>query len=179
MIDASCLFVFAFLPALLLYCLTKNFSSETSRWVRAIAHFAISFYLIVGVYAIATKATANNEEYSIQSSTEYAVTITAAHIPESEFPNSKLIYVDEENDRAIYVNLDYRPIELSNNVNVIFGDGLKGIVRDSNNLQMVIEPEEPDAIVKGLSGSIVYFDSKPIGFISSLIEGGRLLGIYF
>ena len=110
-----------------------------------------------------------------QKENDSQIFITAAHIPESEFPGYQLIYKDEELDKAYYLDLNYTPNQLREGAIVNYG-----VVHSSSKQTFLVEPYDASIVTKGLSGSIVTDRlGNPVGFVSSLVTGGYLECVYY
>lgn len=108
------------------------------------------------------------------------VYITAAHIPESVFPEYTLMYKDEERDTAYYLNPNGKSIKVPDGAKVIINQNIVGtVLKTLDNDICLVELEDSSIICKGLSGSIVKYKGEPIGFVSSLTTESKLKIILF
>ena len=108
------------------------------------------------------------------------VFITAAHIPESEFPGYTLMYKDEQRDTAYYLNPNGKSVEIPIGARIVINHNIKcTVVGTLVNDICLVQLDDPSVIRKGLSGSIASYRGEPIGFVSSLTEESKLKIILF
>lgn len=105
------------------------------------------------------------------------ILVTAAHYPVND-SKYKLIYVNEELDKAYYLDTEYIPTQVQVGTQVTWtynGNTYTGRVALSDSHTFYVLPDNPELIVTGMSGSVV----SDLGFISSYTVDGLLKVVYF
>lgn len=105
------------------------------------------------------------------------ILVTAAHYPVND-SKYKLIYVNEELDKAYYLDTEYIPTQVQVGTQVTWtynGNTYTGRVASSDSSTFYVLPDNPELIVTGMSGSVV----SDLGFISSYTVDGLLKVVYF
>ena len=90
-----------------------------------------------------------------------------------------LLYVDEKQDKAYYLDKSYDARTYSNNSAVNIGDSLLGKITDSEDSFFYVKLENPEAVERGLSGERVYYKDVAIGYVSALTEDSLIKCVYF
>lgn len=102
----------------------------------------------------------------MNSSSDY-VLVTAAHIPESYYPEYEQVYVEPDKDVAVYINKEYKP-DIPKKEDTVYIDNVKGKVIDTDDYGCYIELDDLSIVKQGLSGTRVFSaDNLYIGFVSA------------
>ena len=103
---------------------------------------------------------------------------TAAHIPETDFPDATRVWFDTDTDRALYVRNDYIPsttVEIGWQVH--FGEHTGTIVaKDTQGFSMQLDS---GVAAYGMSGSYVYKDDTALGFVSKAVTLNSVYVVFF
>lgn len=104
------------------------------------------------------------------------VLVTAAHL--DDISGYTRVYTDEENDYAVFVKDTYRAERLPTGTAVKYLNS-GGTIMECSDTMFFVLPDDINAIVPGVSGSVVYYHSTPIGFISGWNGDGLVRCIFF
>jgi hypothetical protein len=114
-----------------------------------------------------------------RESAETQIMITAAHLDPDNFTGYTLVYTDEALDKAFYLNNNYKPQAVPVGTRISINDTIRGKVVETEEQVFYVECADPSRIAYGLSGQPVMSKSGPIGFVSALEAGPRLLCVYY
>lgn len=108
------------------------------------------------------------------------VFITAAHIPEEEFPQYTRVYSDDVLDYAVYLEKDYKAVLPKVGTRVTIGRNIPGKITKVNTDSFVVKLDNK-YIQFGLSGSTIktLFKGTPLGYVSSVYGDGEILCIAY
>lgn len=105
------------------------------------------------------------------------VIVTAAHLGAPEGYTS--VYVDEETDYAVYVAEDYTAEGIHVGDTLSLSCGTDAVVQSVSDKDFTVTVADISKIVPGVSGSTVYLDSTPIGFVSGWDGDGAVRCIFY
>ena len=104
------------------------------------------------------------------------VLVSADHL--GEIPGYTKVYSEEATDTAIYIRDDYSATAPP--VGAILGfNGHQGTLVSSTAREFIMAPDELIHIYPGVSGSPVYYQDTPIGFISGWNGDGNVRCIFY
>lgn len=134
-----------------------------------------AFFLTVALCTLTITVKAMNRENVYES----FVTVTAAHIPESNFIGMKKVYEDSEKDVAVYINPEYVPKIPKVGTKVSSSCGISGKVVNTDDFGFFIE-QSTQVASPGDSGAKVYSeDGEYLGFVSYLSQNGLVYCVAF
>jgi len=116
------------------------------------------------------------EEDTKTSTPTSRVLITAAHVGAIE--GYTCIYTDLSSDYAVHIKQDYsaEPVPVDGIVSLV---GTQGKIVYSSPTEFAVEVADVAKIVPGCSGSPIYYNGVPIGFLSGWNGDGYLRCIYY
>ena len=103
------------------------------------------------------------------------VLVTAAHLKEVE--GYTCVYADEESDVGIYVKDNYVANAPPEGARVSYLNSY-GTVYSVSDGEFSVTPDNNEVIIPGVSGSLVYYQNVPIGFISGWDGTGHVRCIF-
>lgn len=103
------------------------------------------------------------------------VLVTAAHLPPVK--GMVEIYRDEDADVAIFVDEEYQATCPPINGKVTYLNSW-GTIKEYRGSECSVVPSRTEVIVPGVSGSPVYYEGVPIGFISGWDGEGRIRVVF-
>lgn len=107
---------------------------------------------------------------------ESRVLVTAAHL--GEIDGYICVYVDEETDYSVHVSKSYASVSLcvGDVVDIV---GTRGVVDFVTDKEFSVAVDNASKVVPGVSGSCVYHEYQPVGFVSGWNGSGSIRCIFF
>lgn len=104
------------------------------------------------------------------------VLVTAAHL--GDIRGYTCVHSDADSDVGIYLKEGYKASAPPISAEVTYLE-TKGYVREVSDEEFIMEPLDIETIIPGVSGTPIYYDGKPIGYISGWNGHGLVRCIFY